>query len=90
MTWSKRQVTVSGPTPPILGVMAVRSARALTSSEMSPLMTPFSLAVPASIIVVPGLIMSALIKSGIPVAVIITSYSANFVKSSPRWKRVTS
>ena len=45
---------MSGPTPPFSGVMAVRSVRARTSSETSPLMTPSSEAVPASTITAPG------------------------------------
>ena len=83
MTWSKRQVTVRGPTPPVLGVRAVRSVRVRTSSARSPFKTPSSLAVPASITVVPGLIMELVINPGCPVAVMIISYWLSFVKSEP-------
>lgn len=62
-----------GPTPPIVGVMAVRSVRVRTSSATSPFRTPFSLAVPASIMVAPSLTMLFVIKSGTPVAVMMTS-----------------
>ncbi len=71
MTWSKRQVIVSGPTPPMMGVMAARSVRARTSGEMSPFRTPFSLAVPASIRVVSEAIISVVTRLGVPVAVMI-------------------
>ena len=71
--WSKRQVTVRGPTPPVMGVMAVRSVRFLTSSETSPFKTPSSLAVPASTIQVLGEIIELVIRFGTPVAVIIMS-----------------
>ena len=89
MTWSKRQVTVRGPTPPFSGVMAVRSWRSRSSSEASPLMMPFSEAVPASIRTAPGLIMELEINPGTPVAEMIISYWLSFVKSSPLWKTVT-
>ncbi len=62
-----------GPTPPTTGVMAVRSVRVRTSSATSPFRTPFSLAVPASIMVASGLTMLFVIKSGTPVAVMMTS-----------------
>ena len=89
MTWSKRQVTVRGPTPPVTGVMAVRSVRLRTSPETSPFRTPFSEAVPASIRVAPGLTIELTISPGAPVAVMIISCWLSFVKSSPRWKRET-
>lgn len=73
MTCSKRQEIVSGPTPPISGVMAVRSLRFLISGSRSPFMMPFSLAVPASTRVAPGFIRLFLIKPGTPVADIIIS-----------------
>ena len=84
MTWSKRQVTVRGPTPPVVGVMAVRSVRLRIFAEMSPFKMPFSLAVPASTTTAPGLIIESEIKPGTPVAVMIISYWLSFVKSSPR------
>ena len=84
ITWSKRQVTVRGPTPPVLGVMAVRSLRSRTSFARSPFRTPSSDAVPASTIQAPGLIKEFLIKPGLPVAVIIISYSLSSPRSSPR------
>lgn len=84
MTWSKRQVTVRGPTPPVVGVMAARSVRSRTLLSRSPFRTPFSLAVPASTITAPGLIISLVIKPGAPVAVIMMSYWLSFVRSSPR------
>ena len=90
MTWSKRQVTVRGPTPPFKGVMAARSVRFLRLSEASPLMTPFSEAVPASTRTAPGLIIELEINPGTPVADMIISYWLSFVKSSPLWKMVTS
>lgn len=62
-----------GPTPPIFGVMAVRSVRARTSSATSPFKTPFSDAVPASTITAPGLTILFVIIPGLPVAVIIMS-----------------
>ena len=83
MTWSKRQATVRGPTPPFLGVMAVRSVRARASSEVSPFKTPSSEAVPASTRVAPGFNMELKIKPGTPVAEMIISYWLSFVKSSP-------
>lgn len=73
-----------GPTPPVIGVMAVRSVLCLTSGARSPFKTPFSLAVPASTTTAPGLIMESEIKPGTPVAVMIISYWLSFVKSSPR------
>ena len=73
-----------GPTPPIFGVMAVRSVRARTASSTSPFRTPFSLAVPASTIVVPGATIELEIKPGTPVAVIIISNCLRFVKSETR------
>ncbi len=75
---------VRGPTPPILGVMAVRSERSRTASATSPFKTPSSLAVPASTITAPGLIKSSEIRPGTPVALIIISKFLSFVKSSPR------
>lgn len=66
-------MTVRGPTPPSRGVMAVRSVLSLMSSEMSPFRTPFSEAVPASTITVPGLTMELSIRCGIPVAVTMMS-----------------
>lgn len=84
MTWSKRQVTVRGPTPPILGVIAVRSVRAWRLSVMSPFRTPFSEAVPASTMTAPDFIISSEISPGRPVAVMIISYCLSFVKSEPR------
>ena len=83
ITWSKRQVTVSGPTPPLRGVMAARLVRVRTSSEASPLMTPFSEAVPASMRTAPGLTSESEIRPGTPVALMIISKSLSFVKSSP-------
>ena len=73
-----------GPTPPFAGVIAVRSWRLRTESAMSPLRTPSSLAVPASTITAPGLIISLETNPGTPVAVMIMSYSLSFVKSEPR------
>lgn len=84
MTWSKRQVTVRGPTPPVMGVMAERSVRLRISLARSPFSTPSSLAVPASTRMAPGLIIELTINPGTPVAVIIVSYCLRFVKSSPR------
>ena len=55
MTWSKRQVTVRGPTPPVSGVMAERSFLSRTSLARSPFKTPSSEAVPASTMQAPGL-----------------------------------
>ena len=75
---------VRGPTPPVTGVMAVRSVRSWTLVATSPFKIPFSLAVPASTITAPGLIISSEIKPGTPVAVMIISYSLSFVKSEPR------
>ena len=89
MTWSKRQETVRGPMPPVMGVIALRLVRVRTVSSISPFKTPFSLAVPASRIVAPGLIIELEISPGTPVAEMIISYWLSFVKSSPRWKRVT-
>lgn len=83
MTWSKRQVTVRGPTPPFSGVMAFRSVRVRTSSEASPFKTPPSEAVPASTRVAPGFNIELEINPGTPVAVMIISYWLSFVKSSP-------
>lgn len=62
-----------GPTPPVVGVMAVRSVRVRTSSATSPFRRPFSLAVPASTITAPGLMKSLEINPGTPVAVMIIS-----------------
>ena len=64
---------VRGPTPPVLGVMAERSVRFLTSSATSPFRTPFSEAVPASIRTAPGLTKLLEIIPGAPVAVMIIS-----------------
>ena len=64
---------MSGPTPPFSGVMAVRSVRCLTSGARSPLMTPSSEAVPASTMIVPGLIIGLVMRPGMPVAVMIMS-----------------
>ena len=75
---------MSGPTPPVVGVMAVRSVRLRTSVETSPFKTPSSLAVPASMTTAPGFTMESEIRPGMPVAVIIISYWLSFVKSSPR------
>lgn len=83
MTWSKRQVTVRGPTPPVVGVRAERSVLCLTSFARSPFRTPSSEAVPASIIVAPGFTMELVISPGCPVAVMIISYWLSFVKSEP-------
>lgn len=77
-------MTVKGPTPPILGVMAVRSLRFLTSSATSPFKIPFSEAVPASTKQAPGFTWTSEISPGTPVAVIIISYWLSFVKSEPR------
>ncbi len=76
---------VSGPTPPVVGVMAVRSSGSRPSGARSPFKTPSSLAVPASITTAPGLIMELVIKPGVPVAVMITSNSLSSVRSEPRW-----
>ena len=73
ITCSKRQVTVSGPTPPTFGVMAVRSVRFRISSLTSPSKIPFSLAVPASTMTAAGLTISEVMRFGTPVAVTITS-----------------
>ena len=54
MRCSKRQEIVSGPTPPIVGVMAVRSFLSLILGSRSPFRTPFSEAVPASTKMLPG------------------------------------
>lgn len=78
-----------GPTPPVMGVMAVRSVRSRTVSARSPFKTPFSLAVPASIRTAPGFTIELVINPGWPVAVMIISYCLRFVKSEPRWKRST-
>lgn len=78
-----------GPTPPVIGVIAERSVRLRTSSAKSPFRTPFSEAVPASTRVAPGLTIELVINPGVPVAVMIISYWLSFVKSEPRWKRVT-
>ena len=75
---------VMGPTPPLMGVMAVRSWRSRTSFATSPFKMPSSLAVPASTITAPGLIISSEIRPGTPVAVIIISNCLSFVKSEPR------
>lgn len=64
---------VSGPTPPVSGVMAVRSWRLLTSGDTSPFKTPSSDAVPASTIIAPGFTYSSRINPGLPVAVMIIS-----------------
>ena len=87
---SKRQATVRGPTPPVVGVMAVRSFLKRTSSCTSPFKMPSSLAVPASTTVAPGFSIELAINPGTPVAVMIISYWLSFVKSEPRWKRETS
>ena len=84
MTWSKRQVIVRGPTPPVIGVMAVRSVRVWTSSATSPFRMPFSEAVPASTTVAPGFTWAFVISPGTPVAVMMTSYSLSLVRSEPR------
>lgn len=63
-----------GPTPPVMGVMAVRSVRSRTLLSRSPFKKPFSLAVPASTTTTPGLIISLVIRPGMPVAVMIISY----------------
>ena len=84
MTWSKRQVMVSGPTPPVLGVIAARSVLWRASSVRSPFKTPFSEAVPASTTTAPGFSIELVINPGWPVAVMIISYWLSFVKSSPR------
>lgn len=47
-TCSNNVATVSGPTPPTLGVIAVKSFRSRTTSSTSPTKNPPSLAVPAS------------------------------------------
>lgn len=73
MTWSKRQATVRGPTPPIMGVRAARSVRSRREGARSPLMTPFSEAVPASTRTAPGFIISLVMRPGTPVAVIMIS-----------------
>ena len=75
---------VRGPTPPRMGVMAVRSVRLRAVSETSPFSTPPSLAVPASTMTVPGLTIESTISPGAPVAVMIISYWLSFVKSEPR------
>ena len=75
---------VSGPTPPVIGVMAVRSVRFLISSEISPFKMPSSLAVPASTMMAPGFTITLEISPGVPVAVMIISYWLSFVKSEPR------
>lgn len=80
---------MSGPTPPVGGVIAARSVLLRTLSERSPFRTPSSLAVPASTTTAPGLTIESEIRPGMPVAVMIISYWLSFVKSSPRWKRVT-
>lgn len=72
-----------GPTPPIMGVMAVRSVRLRTASATSPFKTPSSLAVPASIRTAPGFTIELVINPGCPVAVMIISYWLSFVKSEP-------
>ena len=74
---------VRGPTPPMVGVMAVRSVLSRISSETSPFKTPSSEAVPASTMVAPDLIKELEIRPGTPVAVMIISYWLSFVKSSP-------
>ena len=79
-----------GPTPPMIGVMAARSVRARTAGATSPFKIPFSLAVPASTRMAPGLTISSEISPGIPVALMIISKFLSFVKSSPRWKMATS
>ena len=79
-----------GPTPPVTGVMAEMSVRSRTSFARSPFRTPSSEAVPASIRMAPGFTMELVINPGMPVAVMIISYWLSFVKSEPRWKRVTS
>lgn len=63
-----------GPIPPIVGVMAARSVRFLTSSARSPFKMPFSLAVPASRITAPGFSIELTTSPGTPVAVMIISY----------------
>ncbi len=74
---------MSGPTPPLIGVMAARSVRVRTSSATSPFSIPSSEAVPASMTMAPGFIMELEIRPGTPVAVIIISYWLSFVKSEP-------
>ena len=78
-----------GPTPPSSGVIALRSVRAWTSGERSPLRTPLSEAVPASMITTPGRTIESTISPGMPVAEMIISYWLSFVKSEPRWKMST-
>ena len=58
----------------MMGVMAARLVRSRTLLSRSPFKTPFSLAVPASITTAPDLIISSVIRSGTPVAVIMISY----------------
>ncbi len=74
---------MSGPTPPVIGVIAVRSVLSRTSSATSPFKTPSSLAVPASIRTAPGFTIELVISPGCPVAVMIISYWLSFVKSEP-------
>lgn len=62
-----------GPTPPVIGVIALRSLRSRISLARSPFKTPSSEAVPASTIQAPGLTKESLIKPGTPVAVIMMS-----------------
>ena len=81
MTCSKRQVTVRGPTPPVMGVMAARSVLLRTSSARSPFKTPSSEAVPASTRMASGFTIELVINPGCPVAVMIISYWLSFVKS---------
>ena len=73
MTCSKRQVTVRGPTPPMVGVIAVRSVRVRTAGARSPFKTPPSLAVPASTRIAPGVTISFVMSPGVPVAVMMRS-----------------
>ena len=73
-----------GPTPPVMGVIAARSVRERTLPLTSPFRTPLSLAVPASIRTAPGLTITSEIRPGTPVALMIISKLARFVKSSPR------
>lgn len=75
---------VRGPTPPFIGVMAARSFLTYSSGARSPLMTPSSLAVPASIRVALGEMKSPEINPGTPVALMIILNCLSFVKLSPR------
>ena len=74
-TFSKRQATVIGPTPP--GTGDTREAVLLTDAKSTSPTTPPapSSEVPASIIILPCFIFSPVIKLGLPTAEIITSAS---------------